>query len=458
MTIDKFHFNIKGKLGSLLEIHRSKIKYGKSTLWLLSERVARIISGVFVTAYVARYLGPENWGIIGYSFFLVNVFGALAFTPFGLNALVVKYILSRDWKLEHVLGSAAFLKLLGGVLQIFCVACLTLILREDTIIWVCVGVIAAGVLFEPLFIIQQPYIANAEAGYPAAVQLVATVIQSAYRLFLIHAGADLVLFASAFLIEKIIVSVGLILTYHIKFGSILNWRINWSLSKNLLTISLPFVGSGILNMLLLRADLFAVRHLLGITDLGVYSVASTIFLLFQFVPIIICSSIFPSLVNAHFRASKEGTRRMILLLRLMMVLGLLIGGLCTAFGPIVIPLLYGPSYIGAINILSVLSWASVFFFVYVAAWRWFLLENLQLLALKMMIVNVIVQVILLLIGIGWWGLIGAAYAMIGAYLFAGFLAFTIWPRSRPLFTMILCAMIPAFLSRRFSRLNLGEGI
>lgn len=37
-----------------------------NSLWLMLERVSLSLSGIFVSVYVARYLGPAQYGLINY--------------------------------------------------------------------------------------------------------------------------------------------------------------------------------------------------------------------------------------------------------------------------------------------------------------------------------------------------------------------------------------------------------
>ena len=42
-------------------------KYFANTSWLLGERVLRMAVSLFVGIYVARYLGPERFGLLSYA-------------------------------------------------------------------------------------------------------------------------------------------------------------------------------------------------------------------------------------------------------------------------------------------------------------------------------------------------------------------------------------------------------
>ena len=50
------------------------IRYFVNTLWLLSDKFVRMFAGLISTIIVARYLGPENYGLLAYSISIVTLF------------------------------------------------------------------------------------------------------------------------------------------------------------------------------------------------------------------------------------------------------------------------------------------------------------------------------------------------------------------------------------------------
>jgi len=47
-------------------------KYFANTSWLLGERILRIPVSLLVGIYVARYLGPERFGLLSYALIFVQ--------------------------------------------------------------------------------------------------------------------------------------------------------------------------------------------------------------------------------------------------------------------------------------------------------------------------------------------------------------------------------------------------
>jgi O-antigen/teichoic acid export membrane protein len=63
------------------------MKYFKNTSWLMGEKILRIGVGLFVGIWVARYLGPAQFGLLSYAQSFVFLFTAIA--TLGLDRIVV---------------------------------------------------------------------------------------------------------------------------------------------------------------------------------------------------------------------------------------------------------------------------------------------------------------------------------------------------------------------------------
>jgi len=83
------------------------LKYFKNTSWLLVEKLLRIFVGLFVGVWIARYLGPENFGILSYSQSFVAIFSVIA--TLGLDNIVVRDLLNEKKKINIILGTSFWL-------------------------------------------------------------------------------------------------------------------------------------------------------------------------------------------------------------------------------------------------------------------------------------------------------------------------------------------------------------
>ena len=86
-------------------------KYFANTSWLLGERILRMAISLFVGIYVARYLGPERFGLLSYALSFVWLFSSLA--SFGLDDILVRELVQRPEQRNNLLGTVFWLKVCG---------------------------------------------------------------------------------------------------------------------------------------------------------------------------------------------------------------------------------------------------------------------------------------------------------------------------------------------------------
>jgi O-antigen/teichoic acid export membrane protein len=114
--------------------------------WLFFDKVLRMGVGLLVGVWVARYLGPEQFGLFSFTLAFVGMFGAVA--GVGLQSIVVRDIVRDPTCKEETLGTAAVIQFLGGLLAYGCVLVAIFLLRpEDTIAKLLVAILGSIMLF-----------------------------------------------------------------------------------------------------------------------------------------------------------------------------------------------------------------------------------------------------------------------------------------------------------------------
>ena len=99
-------------------MHTKKTDYSayskilKNIGWLFFDRITRIAGGIFIGIWIARYLGPEFFGVLNYVIAYTTLFSFLA--KLGLDQIVIRNIIKRPEKKDSILGTAFVLKLVGS--------------------------------------------------------------------------------------------------------------------------------------------------------------------------------------------------------------------------------------------------------------------------------------------------------------------------------------------------------
>jgi O-antigen/teichoic acid export membrane protein len=103
----------------------------------------------------------------------------------------------------------------------------------------------------------------------------------------------------------------------------------------------------------------------------------------------------------------------------------------------VVDLLYGSQYDQAGGVLMIHTWAGIFVFLGVVSGKWFLTENLQILAFWRVFSGMIINILLNILLIPKYGIQGAAVATLLSYFTAALLFDLFTTKTRKVFFMKL---------------------
>jgi O-antigen/teichoic acid export membrane protein len=413
--------------------HKGLRHYGANTIWLFAEKAVRILVGFTVGIYVARQLGPQKYGLLNYAISLVAIFSVIA--GLGLDQIVIRELVKTPENRDKLLGTTFLLKLIGVILMLLGLGAALFFTNNDINTNIIVLIIASGYLFQVFQTIDFYFQANVLSKYVAISQTSAWLLVSAGRAFFAWKGYPLIYFAWLEAINMALMSLGYLFFYLIKVSHPFRWHFDSKLSKTLLKNSWPLLLSGAAGMIYMRIDQVMIKSMLGETENGYYAVALRLVEAWYFIPMIICSSLFPSIVRAKEISQKHYEHRLQMLFTLMFWLAVCIALAITFILPYFINF-FLPQYNNSISIMLIYSWNLVFVFLGVARGKWLINENLQNYAFIFSLFGVVTNIIMNYILIKNIGLKGAAMATIASSFTVVYLGPLLFNKTRILFYMI----------------------
>lgn len=93
---------LKNKIKKI-ELSSGFKKYFVNTSWLFFERIVGMAISFFVGVYVARYLGPGNFGLLSYAGSFVGLFVVIA--TLGLDNIVIRELVKDEKRSDELLGT-----------------------------------------------------------------------------------------------------------------------------------------------------------------------------------------------------------------------------------------------------------------------------------------------------------------------------------------------------------------
>jgi O-antigen/teichoic acid export membrane protein len=397
------------------------------------DKLFRMGVGLFVGIWVARYLGPEQFGVFSYAQSFVGLFAVLA--TLGLDGIMVRELVKDETKRDVLLGTAFLLRIVAAIFVLLLLYASTMLNSNGRDTNILIFIIASVTVFQSFNVIDFYFQSKVLSKYVAYSNFISLLISSFVKIALILNKAPLIAFAWVALFDSFVLALGFIYYYKSQKLSIFNWKYDKQVDLSLLKDSWPLILSGMVIAVYMKIDQVMIKEMLGASAVGQYAAAVKISQAWYFIPTVISSSLFPAIINAKKRDPVLYKQRLQKLYNLVVWLAILIAFPMSFIGLDLMKLLYGTAYSEAGKILMVHLWAGVFVFIGVAGSKWFICENLQLYTFYRTLTGAIINIALNLVLIRKYGAIGAAFATIISQFFATYFLNCISSKTRGQFVM-----------------------
>jgi len=330
-----------------------------NTGWMFFDKLLRMAAGLLIGVAVARYLGPDGYGLLSFAGSYVMLFSALAL--FGLESLVVRELVTHPAERSSILGTAFSIRMLAGIVSVpLCLAALLFIRPDDRIMLVMVALLSSALVFQAFDVIDLWFQSRVATRNVVLVRMVAFSISAAAKLACVLYAGSISAVVVATAIEALLAACGLIVVYKMAGERLLDWRFSATQFRRLVTAALPMMLSGIVLMIYLRIDQVMLGAMAPQQEVGLYAAAVRISEIWYFVPAAIVSSVFPGIVSLKNNSPDAFSLRIQQLYKLMTFMGYVIAISVTLLAPWIIQLLFGASYAPAAPLLAILIWAGLF--------------------------------------------------------------------------------------------------
>lgn len=396
--------------------------------WLFAERTFNMLLSMFVGIYVIRYLGPDNYGKLSYSYSFVGLFAAIS--KLGLDQIVIRNLVKKENLDREIVGTAFILKLIGSLLTLGLIIIAIFNFSKDSQNQWMTSIIAVGLLFESFETIDFWFQSKVRSAPMAKARSIQLTVSSVLKLLAITFKLPVIAFAWLFAIDYIVKAVATVWAYWKQNRFLSQWRFSLSTAINLLKDSWPLILSGVMVTIYLRIDQVMLGNMVGNEEVGTYAAAIRFSEVWYFVPTAICSSVFPAIIQAKQKSEREYQQRLQQLYDLMAWIALLIAVPMTFLSDNLIATLLGGEYIKASPILTLHIWAGLFVFLGIARSQWLMTENFTKFSFATTSLGALTNIILNLYLIPLYGGTGAALATLISYAIESHVSCLFYP---PLF-------------------------
>lgn len=386
--------------------------------WLLIDKLVRLVVGVIVGAWVARYLGPQEFGLLSYALIFCSFFATVS--TLGLDGIVIRELSTRSSKSNEILGTTFYLRLFSGIV-LFCISIfIILMLESNATLIVITAILALGMIFQSTDVIDLWFQSKSQSRKTILPKGTSYLIAATLRIFIIYKAFTVVYFAIISLLE-ILLSCALVLQSYKKSVQKINWIFNKNLALSLLKESWPYILSSISILVYMRIDQVMIRAHAGDAELGIYSAAVHLSSVFNTIPMILMIAVGPIIAKLSVNNVQASKKLLSNLFSFIWWSMLPLSMLFFIFSESIINIVYGAAYEGASRVLAVHIFTNIPIGLGVVQSLWIINNKKSSLSLYKTIIGAAINIGLNFLLIPLYGAFGAAIATLIAQSFSAVL-------------------------------------
>ena len=427
------------KILSRYGVSETKIKVFRNLYWAVLGKVVTLLGGLFVGILVARYLGPEQYGLMSYVISYVSLFQI--FASFGMEGIEVREMSKDGVDVNLILGTVFRIKLILAIITVILVIGTALIFETSSFTIFLIVIYSFSIILNRFSVIRSYFTAIVWNEYIVKTEISRTILGAIIKIILLLCKAPLWTFVVASVFDIVLLSAGYILAYQTKIASMSLWKYDRNIAKYFLKQSFPLMLSGAAVVIYQRIDQVMIGNMIDKEAVGQFSVAARFVEVLIFVPTIIAQTITPVLVKLWNQSDKNLYKQRVQLFMNVTIWGCLLLALFVfIFSDKLIIYTFGREYIPAIALLQVMVFKTFGIALAATSGQIIVIEELQKYAVIRNILGCFTCIGLNLLMIPILGVIGAAYVSIIATIVSGCLSHLFIPQYRSLFYMQIKAI------------------
>lgn len=346
-----------------------KVKLSSSVLtgasWYLLEKSTRLIGAFLIGAWVARYLGPENYGVLAYALALVALLGFLG--SWGIESLIVRDLVHENHEQRKIISTYFFIRLAGAsFVPLLAIGYLAATHPNDQILLVVVLICSGSVILGAFDAVDCWLQARQKAKVTSSIRLLGFITGAVFKCLMIISEANIIWFATALIIESgVMAALYFNLLRHYNLTPSFHY---WSFVefKRIFFDGKMMALSALTVTIYSKIDILVIGTLFPKEVLAPYAIAASMSAAWSMVGMSLVQAWAPRISSAIIIGRNEYIHAFRQMIFFMLGLSIIGSIFLYSFSDFIFDILLGEQYAEGVPIFNVLIWTSIFVFCGVA--------------------------------------------------------------------------------------------
>jgi O-antigen/teichoic acid export membrane protein len=404
-------------------------KHTKNLGWMFFAKIASMVIAFLATAYIARSLGPRNYGELSYAISFVGLFSFLS--SLGVEQILYRDTIQYPEKRNVYLGSAIGIKIIASIATgLLCFGTALVVSPKDVSLFL-IGLLSLTYVCSSFSLLSMEFQAEAKSKYPSLFSVAVVIILNLSKIIVIFYDKGVIYLAGIILLEPVLYSCMYMYLRSKHYGSLRNLRFDKDIALQLLKDSYPLIFASAFFMIYARIDQVMIKNMMSAEYVGLYDAAVRMSEISYFIPNIIVAALFPAIINAKKISEIVYFKRIKKLLLTLLLVSTGIALVTTLLSTYLTLIIFGSKFLATVPILKIYVWSNIGtalnMFIQQVLISENLTKNVSLTIFLGMVTNVILNILL----IPHLGMSGAALASLISYM-VPFLSLYMFKKTRVL--------------------------
>lgn len=418
----------------------SKFKYLQSGSWLIFEQALRVAFSSLYILLLARYLGPNDFGIFIYALTIIGIIKV--FINFGVEDILVKMIGVNPSNFKEYLSAALYLKIFINFIFFTLFLLIYLLGLNESFVLFALIILLALNFFSTFEVIGFYYESQVQGKKIASCKIAQLIAVASVKIYFLINEYDLIFFIIAYGLEFFFLGIFYCISFKKYLKEFLFNSFKTSNLKKIYLDSFGYLIIGIIGVLFVRVDQLMLKNLLDYEQLGYFGLTVRFTDVLFVLAIIFAKTIFPLMIENSKNEKEYNLFLKRIFIGIVWFCSIISFLIIYVGNYIVNTFLPESNYVASFNVLIIYIWILIPYFYNQITYRWLMIKNKVKDNLIRLLCGLIINFTLNFILIPIYGIYGAAFSTLMSFLFVGFLVDIFFNYSRKLFILKLQSFNP----------------
>lgn len=390
----------------------------KNFCWLAMEKVLRISLGIFVLAYIAKNLGPTDYGTLSLSTSIIAIITSVAML--GLKNIIVKELLEGKGDDDSDIVYSAFLILMVSCISFLVLICITSLFIDNKKLSVTLSLLSLILVFRPFDVLKDYYDSKVNSKVYSIIDAIIFTVSSLLKITVIYMDYGLYAIALLMVFEVSLSSIILFLYYKSREKPFYKF-LGGGFTRRVISQSWPLILSSLAWLIYTKMDQIMISYMMSIKSVGEYSIGTKFTEILQFIPSYIVISSVPLIVRKFKKEYSNYLMSYQLLYEVAILTSLIISIFIFIFSAPLVNTLFGAQYSNSIDVMKIHIFSLIPISMALVSGQFLVYENLQKILMFRHLIGVLTNFLLNLLLIPIYGLNGAAVSTLISLFISNYL-------------------------------------